>query len=190
MDAAGVERACFVGNSMGCEILAELALRHPERVLRLVLQGPTPEPSARTAGQQLRRYAVTGGFERSPLGWVSMSDYALCGVRRLVRTFRHMLNDRIEDKLPLVRAPSLVVRGTNDRIVSQEWAERAAQLLPDGGLAVIPGAAHAVNFSYPREFRKTILPFLMHGERLHGIGAGCRLQPETPDPVIPEHGHR
>jgi 2-hydroxy-6-oxonona-2,4-dienedioate hydrolase len=161
MDAAGLERAVLLGNSMGCEIIVELALRHPERVAALVLQGPTPEPAARTAAQQLWRYAVTGQYERSPLSWISLSDYMICGVRRLVRTFRYMLEDRIEDKLPLVRQPCLVVRGTRDRIVSQEWADEVARLLPDGRLAVIPGAAHAINFSYPREFKTAILPFLL-----------------------------
>jgi len=56
-----------------------------------------------------------------------------------------------------------VVRGTRDRIVSQEWASEVARLLPDGRLAVIPGAAHAINFSYPWEFRRAIMPFLLAG---------------------------
>ncbi len=51
MEAAGLRRAALVGNSLGCEILVELVLRHPERVERLVLQGRTPEPGARTARQ-------------------------------------------------------------------------------------------------------------------------------------------
>ena len=90
-----------------------------------------------------------------------MADYALCGARRLVGTSRHMLADRVEDKLPRVAAPTLVVRGTRDRIVPQAWAERAARLLPRGRFAVIPGAAHAINFSYPREFKAAMLPFLL-----------------------------
>ena len=164
MEAAGLRRASLVGNSLGCGILVEPALRHPERVERLVLQGSTPEPGARTAGQQLARYAVTGFSERAPLGWVSMSDYALCGARRLVGSFRHMLADRIEDNLPRVAAPALLARGKRDRIVPQAWAERAARLLPRGRLVVIPGAAHAVNFFYPREFKAAALAFLLGDE--------------------------
>ncbi len=161
MDTAGLRRAMFIGNSLGCEILVELALRHPERVVSLVLQGPTPEPAARTASQQIWRYIVTGQYERSPLSWVSLSDYMICGVRRFVQTFRYMLEGRIEDKLPRVQHPCLVVRGTRDRIVSQEWAEEAARLLPNGRLTIVPGAAHAINFSSPREFRRAILTFLV-----------------------------
>ena len=36
MRARGIERAMLIGNSFGCQILAELALRHPEMVDRLV----------------------------------------------------------------------------------------------------------------------------------------------------------
>jgi 2-hydroxy-6-oxonona-2,4-dienedioate hydrolase len=93
MSAAGLRRAMFIGNSLGCEILVELALRHPERVVSLVLQGPTPEPAARTASQQIWRYIVTGQYERSPLSWVSASDYMICGVRRFVQTFLYMLEE-------------------------------------------------------------------------------------------------
>jgi hypothetical protein len=57
-----------------------------------------------------------------------------------------------------------VVRGTHDRIVSQAWAERTVRLLPHGQFAVIPGAAPAVNFSFPREFKAGMLAFLLGAE--------------------------
>lgn len=161
MDAIGLKRASFVGNSLGNEILVEFALRHPERIERLVLQGPTPDPDARTAARQIARFIVTGLWERPPIGWIALFDYSRCGPRRYVRTFRAMLRDPIEQKLPRVTARTLVVRGTRDRIVPQRWAERAAALLPDGRLVLVPGAAHAINFSCPRRFRNVLRAFLL-----------------------------
>ena len=38
MREIGLERAALVGNYIGCQIRAELAVRHPERVGRAVLQ--------------------------------------------------------------------------------------------------------------------------------------------------------
>jgi 2-hydroxy-6-oxonona-2,4-dienedioate hydrolase len=160
MKSLAVTRAAFVGNSLGNEIIVELALRRPEKVISLVLQGPTPEPAARNAPQQIWRYIATSPFEQPPLGWISATDYMLCGIRRFVRTFHYMLQDRIEEKLPKVQAPTLVVRGERDRIVSQRWAEEVARLLPNARLVVIPGAAHAINFSYPAAFRSVLVPFL------------------------------
>src|SRR3982751_3131372 len=48
MKAAGLEKAHLVGNSFGCQIIVEFALRHPARVNRIVLQGPTVDPEARS----------------------------------------------------------------------------------------------------------------------------------------------
>jgi pimeloyl-ACP methyl ester carboxylesterase len=39
----------MLGNSFGCQIAVELAVRHPDRVAGLVLVGPTMDSSARTA---------------------------------------------------------------------------------------------------------------------------------------------
>ncbi len=113
MEAVGLPRAVLVGNSLGNEIIVELALRHPEKVERVVLQGLTPEPGARNAPQQIGRYLATNAFEQPPLGWITATDYAICGVRRFVRTFRYMLEGCIEEKLPKVQVPALVVPATS-----------------------------------------------------------------------------
>jgi 2-hydroxy-6-oxonona-2,4-dienedioate hydrolase len=39
----GLERAAVVGNYFEYQIIADLAVRHPERVERAMLQGPTME---------------------------------------------------------------------------------------------------------------------------------------------------
>ncbi len=151
MDAVELRRAALVGNSLGSEIIVELALRHPEKVDRVVLQGLTPEPGARNTPQQIWRYLATNAFEQPPLGWIAVTDYMMCGVRRFVQTFRYMLEDCIEEKLPKVLVSALVVHGAHDQIVSQAWSEEATRQLPNAQLVVIPGAGHAINFSYPVE---------------------------------------
>jgi pimeloyl-ACP methyl ester carboxylesterase len=183
VDAAELSRAILVGNSLGNEIIVELALRHPEKVERVVLQGLTPEPGARNAPQQVWRYMATNPFEQPPLGWIAMSDYMICGIRRFVRTFRYMLQDRIEEKLPRVHVPALVVRGSHDQIVSQRWSEEATRLLPNARLVVIPGAGHAINFSYPAALQEAILPFL-RGETATIRMGECPVSHEARPPYI------
>ena len=70
LDAAGIRRASFIGSSMGCQILAELALRRPERIDRLVFVGPTVDPHWRSLGRQLPRWlleAVREPFSLLPI---------------------------------------------------------------------------------------------------------------------------
>jgi 2-hydroxy-6-oxonona-2,4-dienedioate hydrolase len=160
MEAAGLPRATFVGNSLGCEILVDLAVHHPERVLSMVLQGPTADPRYLSPVQHIGRFLVTALFERWSLGWVAVSDYLRFGVRRFHRTFGEMIANRIEGKLPLVPAPTLVVWGTRDYIVPRRSVERVADLIPKAKLAVIPGAAHGMNYSHPWPLARCVLAFL------------------------------
>lgn len=160
LDAVGLERAHLIGNSMGCQIIVDTAVRHPARVERAVLQGPTIDRHARTLPQQLGRTLLDVFHEHPSQPLVQTRDYAKFGLRRSLRTFQFAVRDRIEDKVPLVRAPTLVVRGARDPIVSQRWAEEVTRLLPEGRLVVIPGAPHTLNYSTPREFVRVLRPFL------------------------------
>jgi pimeloyl-ACP methyl ester carboxylesterase len=136
----------LLGNSMGCQILVDLAVRYPARVRRLVLVGPTMDSHARTAPRQLARLALDSVREAPSQPFVVAYDYVLFGFRRFRQTFHHALADRVEDKLPRVLAPTLVVRGERDPIASQRWVAEFTARLPRGRMAVVPGAAHSVNY--------------------------------------------
>lgn len=165
MDSVGIGRAAFVGNSLGCEILVAFALRYPSRVVGLVLQGPTPDPEILSPARQIAHFFVTGLFERPSLGWVALSDYLRCGVRRYLWTFRDMISNRIDAKLPGIAAPTLVVWGTRDYLVPRRSAERVARRVPRGRLAVLDGAAHGINYSHPRPLAACVLGFVLaHGK--------------------------
>jgi 2-hydroxy-6-oxonona-2,4-dienedioate hydrolase len=160
IEASGLQRVALVGNSFGCQIIVDLAVRHPDRIERIVLQGPTIDPRARTWLRQIWRWLVNTPGEASSQGGVILRDYRDCGIPRLLRTFQEALRDRIEEKLPRVQVPALVVRGSRDAIVPQRWAEEATRLLPMGRLVVIPGAAHTLNYNSPVELVRVITPFL------------------------------
>ncbi len=164
IETVGLESAVLVGNSVGCQVIADLALRHPERVERVVLQGPTMDPEARTTLRQAARLALDGTREPPSLLPIMLLDYLSAGLRRSFSTFQHALKDRIEEKLPHVRVPTLVVRGERDPIVPQRWAERVARLLPKGRLVVVPGAAHTMNYAAPSELARIVRVFAREGE--------------------------
>jgi pimeloyl-ACP methyl ester carboxylesterase len=160
MDAAAIEKAAFLGNSMGCQILAELAFRHPRRVDRLILVSPTVDPAARTFRRQLPRFLKTATAERASIVLVLGRDFLRTGLRRLRCEMVIAFEDRIEQKLPLISVPVLVIRGERDAIVPQAWAEEVARRLRAGELRVIPGKGHALNYSAADELMRIIQPFL------------------------------
>jgi 2-hydroxy-6-oxonona-2,4-dienedioate hydrolase len=149
LDAVGLECPAFVANSMGCQVVTELAVRSPERVGPIVLIGPTVDPQRRTARRQLFDGLRDAAREPRSLLARTACDDARFGVGALLATARSALADRIEERLPLIKQPALVVRGEKDGFVGQTWAETAAALLPRGRLVVVPRQPHAVHYSRP-----------------------------------------
>ena len=160
MEAVGLGGAVLVGNSMGCQVIAELAVLNPARVERAVLQGPTMDPAARSLPRQAVRLALDALREPPSLILIEALDLLAAGPLRTLRTFRHAAGYRIEEKLPLLRAPALVLHGALDPIVPGWWAEEVAGLLPDGRLVVVPGAAHAMNYDAPSELARQVASFI------------------------------
>ena len=154
--ARGLQRPHLVANSVGCQIATAAVVRHPGSVRSLSLVGPTMDPSARTH-QQFLRWLRTGRHEPWRLNLIIARDYLDAGPRRALAMARAALTDHIECRLPDVRTPALIVRGTRDAIVTQRWAEAAAALA-GAELVVIPGA-HALNFSSPAALAQVLLRF-------------------------------
>lgn len=150
MEAAAIGRAMLLGNSFGCQIIADLAARHPERVARAVLQGPTTPPNERSWVQQFIRWQQNSPYNPPEMEKIASADYKKCGLLRAFVTFHYSLRDAIEHKLPLIQAPMLVVRGALDPICRQGWAEDVARRLPRGRLAIIPDVAHTLVFTAPQ----------------------------------------
>jgi 2-hydroxy-6-oxonona-2,4-dienedioate hydrolase len=149
LDAAELRCPAFVANSMGCQVVTELAVRRPGRVGPLVLIGPTVDPQRRTRRRQLLDALRDAAREPGPLLARAACDDVRFGVTALLATARSALADRIEERLPLITQPTLVVRGERDGFVGQTWAETAAALLPRGQLVVVPRQPHAVHYTRP-----------------------------------------
>jgi pimeloyl-ACP methyl ester carboxylesterase len=145
---------------MGCQTLVDLAVRYPARIRRLVLVGPTMDARARTAWQQFARLVVDSFHEAPSQPFLVAYDYATFGFRRFRQTFYSALADRMEDKLPRVQAPTLVVRGERDPIAPQAWVGEITGRLPQGQMITVPGAAHTVNYMAPDALADIVRAFL------------------------------
>jgi pimeloyl-ACP methyl ester carboxylesterase len=149
IDATGLARPAVVANSMGCQIVTDLAARRPERVGPMVLVGPTIDPARRAARHQL--FGALRDSAREPLSLIALAarDHAAVGIRALLSTARLVLADRIEERLPLIEQPTVVVHGGDDPFVGRAWAGRVAMLLPRGRLVHVAREPHAVHYTRP-----------------------------------------
>jgi pimeloyl-ACP methyl ester carboxylesterase len=149
MAAAGVERAHIVGNSMACQVIAQLAVKHPERIATVTMIGATIDPAAHRLSSQLFRLIRDAIHEPARL-WVNWTvDFLRAGAPRALATTRHMFRDRITEQLPRITAPTLVIRGGKDPTMPQRWSEQANEMLQKGSCAVIEEEAHCAHYTVP-----------------------------------------
>ena len=128
LEAGGLPPVAMLGNSFGCQVAVELAMRHPDRVAGLVLVGPTMDSSARTAPRQILRW-LWDTVREDPLQLpILLRDVRDAERHRVAGTLAHALRDPIEAKLPQVKVPVLVTRGSSEPIVPSAWAQTATRL--------------------------------------------------------------
>lgn len=149
IDANDLIRPTLVANSMGCQIVTDLAARCSESVGPMVLIGPTVDPERRNAPRQLLDALRDSSREPFALLVRAARDDAGVGIRTLLSTGRAVLADRIEERLPSIEQPTVVVYGENDGFVGPDWAERVAALLPRGRLVFVEDEPHAVHYTRP-----------------------------------------
>lgn len=172
LEARHIGPAIFVGNSYGCQVIVECVARWPERAVGLVLNAPTMDPAHRNALVMLARVLADVPREPWRLAVIVARDYLRAGPRRILATLAEALRDRIEEKLPAVAQPVLVVCGARDPVVTARWASECARLVgierpgaAGGVMQCVATAAHALPYDDPATFAGIIANFARHGIR-------------------------
>jgi pimeloyl-ACP methyl ester carboxylesterase len=124
------------------QVLTRLVFANPRRVTRDLVAD---------VHHQLRAPEA----ERSFVAWL----------RGELRPFS--LGTTYADRLPRVEAPTLLLHGRHDRVVSWRKAERAQRELADARLVVVPDCGHWVMREAPEVFHDELLAFTQaHAPRL------------------------
>lgn len=155
-ETVGIADAVIVGNSYGAQVVAELAAREVEerrtqrRARAIALMGPTCDPDARTLTGQVGRWFRNAGDDDGGGNPVALiGPYLTAGLRRTVLTARSATLHRIEDRLPLIDVPTLIIAGDLDAISPLPWTERLTGLLSNGDRRIVEGGAHSMHGSHP-----------------------------------------
>ena len=177
MDTVGMPSAHVYGASMGGLIAQELAIRHSERVLSLVL-GSTwagglplsravralpllmsrkdPEDLLRATAPFLSATPIPATDDRFP-----GHDLAPRNKPGLKRQLAAQMRYSSLRRLHTIRQPTLIMHGEKDRLVSPWNARRLARRIPGARLRLIVGSGHLHHRDRPRESRDVLLDFLM-----------------------------
>ena len=174
LEKLGVEGPfTLLAHSFGGAVAVEYALRYPERVAQLVLVGV---PSQFTVRPGVRRLlSIPDPVYNLLRRWLKLALYASLPTLRRMHD-QAMAPWRGGERLPLVRAPTLVILGHRDRIFLRERYEDASRLIPGAQSVVIPVSAHLVQLERPDAVNRAIRRF---------IEAKSPLPPLPATPVTP-----
>jgi 3-oxoadipate enol-lactonase len=182
LDAEHIERAHVVGASMGGVIAQVIGVMYPDRVRSLTLACTACQHHA-WRRELLAEWADVvneqgmAGLMDDAMRWmIGPRLHRRFGVfvnvlaRVLVQTKPHafvaqvdaILNasDELRFALPQVKAPTLVITGSQDTLTPLGDAEELAELIPNSRLLVLRGAAHGLMAEAPNAFNDVVLKFL------------------------------
>jgi pimeloyl-ACP methyl ester carboxylesterase len=174
LDALGLDRVVLVGNSMGGPVCLEVAHSAPERVAGIVLASPAGGMHNQPLARALVQLARDVAREQPRMARVVAPDYVRFGPVNALQLFGELVRFPSLERILRTPVPTLAVLGTRDPLMPPPWRVREIGRLapPHLTIAVIDGAAHAMNFSHP-------------GELAHLIGAWLDGQEITDDPDEP-----
>jgi pimeloyl-ACP methyl ester carboxylesterase/DNA-binding winged helix-turn-helix (wHTH) protein len=170
VDAMGLERFPLIGISQGCAVAIAYAVRHPERVSRLVLYGGFARGVIAKAKTPEQLEEVTMVTRNIPLGWGQdnpafrlffAARFLPEGTPEQMRWFSDLQRITTSPKTgarlldtaatldvsalaPLVRAPTLVLHVRGDGVATFGEGRRLAALIPGARFVPLEGRNHVL----------------------------------------------
>ena len=163
LEGRGLQGVTLVGLGLGGFVAAELACMNPSRLERLVLVGAAGVKPERgeIADQMMLDYGdyVRQGFRDDAAHDAVFGGEADKELRTLWDFSRemtariswkpYMFDRSLPPLLGDMRVPTLLVWGSQDRIVPPVCGEQYARLLPDARLHVVEGGGHLLELEEP-----------------------------------------
>ncbi len=148
-----------LGHSMGSQIAAELAARHPLLVEGVILAGPTVNKAARNLAAQAS-YLLTDLVGERPLVICRGAREYLRGGPHLIRKIRATIAHQPEKAFARIRQPVLVLRGEDDPLAPMSWCREIIDEIPGAQLEVIPDHGHGTLISDSEPAARIIQAFV------------------------------
>jgi pimeloyl-ACP methyl ester carboxylesterase len=185
LDALKLGQFDLVGTCVGGWIAAELAVRHPEKVRKLVLIGASglfvqgaligdvfmnAQPEYGSSYASLREMLFASADQPNALDMFPDGKGEIEDEVRRYQMLRlssrigfkppYFYNHSLKNRLHRISSPALIVWGEKDNFVPRVHGETYAERIPGAKLAIVPGAGHSVPAEKPEETAKLICEFL------------------------------
>ena len=171
IDKAGLAGADLVGSSVGGSFAAEMAAIWPDMVKRLALIAPFGlfDEKRSATDPWAQRGRVPGLMSADPEIWKALKEMP-AGANSIewpieqtraaeaaARIFWPLGNTRLERRLPLITAPTLILWGEDDRSCRGAMHAHRRPLGGPNETRIIPGAGHLAELDQPDAVASAIL---------------------------------
>ncbi len=187
LNLAGVERAHFVGHSMGTLLCQHLAATAPERVRSLTLFGALTQPAdanreglrqrakdVRESGMAATAEAVSNGstssytHETNPAARAFVRESLLRQSPPAYAAHCEALAAASAVDPRALRCPVLIVTGRDDPVTPPSMAQSLADKVPGARLRILERCGHWAPFEFVTECRTELREFLSTSTRSTG----------------------
>lgn len=173
LENIGLDRAVFVGHSMGSAVSLELALTYPEYVSGLGLIGSgarlrvhpdlLQEISNETTFNRAIDTIITCSFSsQAPERLVELATKRISEVRPSVLHNDFLACDSFDvmERLSEIRQPTIIICGGVDRLTPVRYSQYLVDNIRGAYLEIIPGAGHMVMLEKPEWVTGILINFL------------------------------
>ena len=176
LEAEGLTSADIVGNSVGGWVAATFAATYPDSVTHLILidaagfkamfEGTPPvnfDPNDAAEMQALINITINSPIAQTPgLAEKALAAYIASGEKAISATWGKSLfgSTRLEDLLPKIKAPTLVLWGADDKLFPSVLAGVFAGQISGATSQLIPNAGHFPQIDAPEATIAAIATFL------------------------------
>lgn len=165
LDHLGVARADFMGYSMGARICAFVALKHPDRVRKLVLGGlgarlvvgvGLPESIA----DALLAPSLADVTDQTGRAFRSFAEQTKSDRNALAACIRGSRQTLTREEVASIKTPTLIAVGTKDDVAGSP--HELAAMMPNARALDIPNRDHMLSVG-DKVFKAAVLQFLADG---------------------------
>ncbi len=162
MDSLGLRRAAVVGWSDGAIIGLVMALRDPQRVLKVFAFAANMDPSGVRPDSDAQPVFARFEHVQAAHDYAALSptpgDFPAfsAAINRMWDTEPHYASA----DLARIRTPVAIVDGDHDEAIKRTHTDYLARTIPGARLIILPGASHFAMLQTPDAFNAAMLGFL------------------------------